>query len=67
MSDNVIRPIDALPADGTKVTIKLKTGEILTGCWYHEEPRKSFYKYKAGCFAVNAVEWWVKEDEHESI
>jgi hypothetical protein len=26
MSDNVIRPIDALPQDGTRVTVKLKTG-----------------------------------------
>lgn len=63
MRDNVIRPIDALPADGTKVTVKLKTGEILTGCWYHDEPRKSFYKYKVGCFSANAVEWWVDEKE----
>lgn len=62
MSDKVIRPIDALPTDSTKVTIKLTTGEILKGCWYHDEPRKSFYKYKVGCFAANSVEWWVKED-----
>lgn len=63
MSDNVNRPLDALPAaDGTKVTVKLKTVETLTGCWYHDEPRKSFYKYKVGCFSVNTVEWWVKED-----
>ena len=63
MSDNIIQPFDALPQDGTKVTIKLKTGEILTGCWYHDKPRKSFYKYKTGCFPVNAVEWWVDEKE----
>lgn len=67
MSDKVIRPIDALPQDGTKVTIKLKTGEIITECWYHGKPRKSFYKYKVGCYSANDVEWWVKEDEHESI
>ena len=67
MSDKVIRPIDALPQDGTRVTIKLKTGEIFTECWYHDKPRKSFYKYKVGCFSPDDVEWWVKEDEHESI
>lgn len=61
MSDNVNRPIDALPPDGTKVTIKLKTGEIITECWYHDNPRKSFYKYKVGCFSVDTVEWWRKE------
>lgn len=63
MSDKVIRPINALPADGTMVTIKLKTGEIITECWYHDKPRKSFYKYKHGCFSVDAVEWWRKEDK----
>lgn len=63
MNDNENRPLDALPADGTKVTVKLKTGEILTGCWYHDKPRNSFYKYKTGCFAVDAVEWWARELE----
>lgn len=62
MNEKAKRPIDALPHDGTKVTVKLKTGEILTGCWYHDEPRKSFYKYKVGCFSANTVEWWAKED-----
>lgn len=62
--ENIKKPIDALPQDGTRVTVKLKTGEILTGCWYHGEPRKSFYKYKVGCFSVGAVEWWVKEDDN---
>lgn len=62
MNEKANRPFDALPQDGTKVTIKLKTGEILAGCWYHDNPRKSFYKYKAGCFSTYAVEWWCKED-----
>lgn len=50
MNEKANRPIDALPADGTKVTVKLTTGEILTGCWYHDKLRKCFYKYKAGAF-----------------
>jgi hypothetical protein len=62
MNEKANRPLDALPQDGTKVTVKLKTGEILTGCWYHDEPRKSFYKYRTGCYPVGAVEWWAKED-----
>lgn len=62
MSDNVIRPLDALPQDGTRVTIKLRTGEMLTNCWYYDKPQKYFYNYKHGCFAVDAVEWWAKEN-----
>jgi hypothetical protein len=65
MNEKANRPINTLPQDGTMVTIKLTTGEILTGCWYHDEPRKSFYKYKVGCFSVDSVEWWHKEVEND--
>ena len=60
------KPLDALPADGTRTTIKLRTGELLNGCYYHIEPKPSFYKYKHGCFSVDAVEWLVKE-ENENV
>lgn len=65
MNEKANRPIDALPQDGTMVTINLKTGEIITECWYHDKPRKSFYKYKKGCFSPDDVEWWRKEVEND--